>query len=81
MVFQVKRLLYGRYSKIVISAVLGLGLATLFRKVCNERNCMVFRPPDMNEIKSSTYKYNDKCYKFTEKPVKCNKAKKRVSFA
>ena len=45
MVFQVKRLLYGRYSKMVISAVLGLGLATLFRKVCNERSCLVFFGP------------------------------------
>ena len=75
------KLIHSNFGKIIISILLGLGLASLFRKVCNERNCMVFRPPDMNEIKSSTYKYNDKCYKFTEKPVKCNKAKKKVSFA
>ena len=30
MAFEVRRLMYGKYSKFVISAVLGLGLATLF---------------------------------------------------
>ena len=31
----VKRLLYNPYSDYIISIILGFGLATLFRKVCN----------------------------------------------
>jgi hypothetical protein len=75
------KLIHSSFGKIIISVLLGLGLASLFRKVCNERNCMVFRPPDMNEIKSNIYKYDKKCYKFNEKAVKCDSTKKKVSFA
>ena len=48
--FGVRRLMYGKYSKYVISAVLGLGLATLFRKVCNNRSCLVFFGPKYNNF-------------------------------
>ena len=37
MEFHFKRLLYSRVGKIIISLLLGLGLATLFRKVCNKK--------------------------------------------
>ena len=37
-----RRLIYGDVGKIVISIILGLGLSTLFRKVCKNRNCIVF---------------------------------------
>jgi hypothetical protein len=75
------RLLYTDYGRWLLSIVLGLGLATLFRKVCNERNCMVFHPPKFEELKENTYKYGDKCYKFKEKAVKCDNNKKKVRFA
>ena len=75
------KLIHSSFGKIIISVLLGLGLASLFRKVCNERNCMVFRPPDMNEIKSNIYKYDKKCYKFNSTIQKCDKSKKIVSFA
>ena len=32
-----KRLIYSDVGRIVISIILGLGLATLFRRVCKER--------------------------------------------
>ena len=80
MVFQVKRLLYGRYSKMVISAVLGLGLATLFRKVCNERNCIIFHAPPLEKLKDKIYKDGAKCYKFNSVATKCDNNKKIVSF-
>ena len=46
----IKRLLYGDVSKIFISVLLGLGLATLFRKVCKDRDCIIFRAPHLNKI-------------------------------
>ena len=55
MAFNIRRLLYGAYSKYFISAVLGLGLATLFRKVCNDRNCLVFYGPKFKEIDKSLW--------------------------
>lgn len=81
MVFNVRRLLYGKYSKFVISAVLGLGLATLFRKVCKDRSCLVFYGPKYEEINNQVFKYNDKCYKFEKNTGTCDKTKKIIDFA
>ena len=30
-------------GKIIISIILGLGLASMFRKICNENNCLVIK--------------------------------------
>ena len=37
-----KRLLYSSLGKIIISIMLGLGLATMFSKVCKDKNCITF---------------------------------------
>ena len=78
----VRRLIYSKFGKVVISILLGLGLATLFRKVCNERNCMVFKAPELKEIKDKTFKFDNKCYKYEESAASCkNTNKKIVDFA
>ena len=76
-----KRLIYSDVGRIVISIILGLGLATLFRKVCKERNCLVFHAPQMNKIKGQIFKFKDKCYQFEEEIEKCDDNKKIVNFA
>jgi hypothetical protein len=58
-------------GKLVISIVLGIGLASLFRKVCTGRNCIVFKAPDFSEIDKNTYSHNNKCYRFEKKSVSC----------
>ena len=63
----IRRLLYSEVGKYIISILLGLGLATLFRKVCKDRNCMVFKAPELKKIKEQIFKFQDKCYKFTIK--------------
>ena len=77
----IKRLLYGDVGKIFISVLLGLGLATLFRKVCKNRDCIVFHAPDIKKIKNQVFKFDNKCYVFKEKIVKCKPNKKIVEFA
>ena len=67
--------LHSSKGRIIISIILGLGLASLFRKVCNDRNCMVFKGPSMDEIK------NNKCYNFKSKSMKCGTVAKQVNFA
>ena len=76
-----KRLIYSDVGRIVISIILGLGLATLFRKVCKERDCLVFHAPKLDKIKNQVFKFKDKCYKFEEEIEKCNQNKKIVNFA
>jgi hypothetical protein len=63
---------------ICISILLGLGLATLFRKVCTDKNCIVFNGPVITDVSGKTYKYGEKCYKYTSSPVLCDKYKKVI---
>lgn len=70
-----------RVGRIVISVILGIGLASIFRKVCNTRDCLVFEAPPMNEVTKNTYKYNGRCYRFQESPVACSAEKKIIEFA
>ena len=76
-----KRLIYSDVGRIVISILLGLGLATLFRRVCKERDCLVFHAPEINKIKNQVFKFKNKCYKFEEEIEKCDNNKKIVQFA
>ena len=45
-----KRLLNTSLGKFFISVLLGLGLATLFRKACNDKNCLQFNGPVISEV-------------------------------
>ena len=77
----IKRLINGAFGRGIISILLGLGLATLFRRVCKERDCLVFHAPEINKIKNQVFKFKNKCYKFDEEIEKCDKNKKIVQFA
>ena len=76
----IKGIIYSKFGQIIISILLGLGLATLFRRACNERNCLVFKGPEISKIKNQVFKYNDKCYSFEEKAKTCDASKKMISF-
>ena len=68
----VMKMLHTDNGKYAISFILGMGLASLFRKVCKYRNCLVFKAPPLDEVTKNTYTYGDKCYTFKETLVKCN---------
>ena len=76
-----RRLIYSDFGKYIISILLGLGLSTLFRKVCNERNCIIFKGPDIKKIRNQIFKFGNKCYIFKESIESCNTNKKKVNFA
>tara|TARA_A100001011_G_C14033865_1_gene724831 strand:+ start:202 stop:483 length:282 start_codon:yes stop_codon:yes gene_type:complete len=76
-----KRLVSSDFGVKMLSIILGLGLATLFRKVCKGRNCMVFKGPSMKEVEKTTYKKNDKCYQFNYENVKCDTKKSIIEFS
>ena len=76
-----RRLIYSDVGKYVISIILGLGIATLFRKVCKDRECLVFHAADHKKIKNQIFEFDGKCYEFNEKAERCNKNKKILDFA
>jgi len=76
-----KRLLYTPIGKILISIVLGIGLATLFRKVCNDKNCIVYNGPVIQDIDNKVYKHGDKCYRYSFVSDTCNQDKRILDIA
>jgi hypothetical protein len=62
----------------IVSILLGLGLATMFRQACNGRDCLIFHGPIISEIDGKIFKHNDKCYKYTASSTTCNKSKKII---
>jgi len=74
------RLLHTNNGRYVISIILGFGLASLFRKVCKDRNCIIFKAPPLDKVTNNTYAYGDKCYTFKEKLTKCSENKEKIAF-
>ena len=77
----VKRLLYGRYSEYILAIILGFGLATLFRKACKDRSCLIFKGPKVDKMSNKTFKYDSKCYTFTPEIGGCHEKKQTIDFA
>lgn len=75
----IKRLLDTEMGRVVISAILGLGLASLFNKVCKDKNCIVFNGPVLSEFDGKIYKHGEKCYKYSMQPSKCDKTKRIIN--
>ncbi len=68
-------------GKYIMSIILGIGLATLFRQACKGSNCMIKQAPPLEEIQNKTYKIDGKCYKIETNAVSCNSNKQIVEFA
>lgn len=63
--------LESRAGAAVISALLGLGLAALFQRVCEGRRCVVVQGPGREELERYHYKLDGECYKYNVEPVAC----------
>jgi hypothetical protein len=68
-------------GKYIMSILLGFGLASLFRTVCKDKNCLIFNAPPLDEISNKVYKNNDKCYTYIPEATKCSSNKKIINFA
>ncbi len=63
--------LKSREGIIILSIIWGLGLASIFRKVCIGRNCIVYRAPSPKKMINNVYLHDGKCYKYTTYTTKC----------
>lgn len=59
-------------GKIVISIILGFGLATIFRKVCRDNNCIMITGPKIADTDKYYYKIDDDCFKYKPYVTSCN---------
>jgi hypothetical protein len=67
-------------GKIIMSILLGFGLASLFRTVCKDKDCLLFYAPPLEKIKDKIYKSGEKCVKYSSVSTKCDANVKTVSF-
>lgn len=58
-------------GSIIISILLGLGLAALFQKACHDNNCMIIKGPPYKDIRDKIFIQDEKCYIYTPKTTKC----------
>ena len=78
---QYDKFVHPNTGKILMSLLLGIGLATFFRSVCKGRNCIIEQSPSLGELDGQTYLFDDKCYKMNKNAISCDKNKKTVNFA
>jgi hypothetical protein len=63
---------------ILVSCVLGFGLAAIFRPVCKGPDCVILRGPPVSNIRGAVYQFGAKCHEFKPKPVECPADKSQV---
>ena len=62
-------------GRIIISIILGLGLAAVFRKVCTGNNCLVIKGPNIQEVEKYYYKIDNDCFKYKPVVTPCDSSK------
>ena len=72
------KLLRSNAGRILISILLGLGLASLFRRECKDLECIKFEGPSDEDIKDKLFRFNDKCFSVSPKAATCDNTKKIV---
>ena len=80
----VKNLLHTEIGKIILSILLGLGFATIFRQVCNSKDCYKFIGPHHNAVRDKIFaKDSDKtqCYSLVEENISCGSKSKTLDFS
>jgi hypothetical protein len=74
------KFLHTERGKIIMSILLGFGLASLFRTICKDKNCLIFHAAPLEDFKDKIYKNGNKCVKYTPVPTKCSLNAKTITF-
>jgi hypothetical protein len=68
----VDRIQGSRTGRIIVSVIVALGIASLFRFTC-KGDCIVIKGPPLSETKNNIYKIDDTCYKYNAVSTICKK--------
>lgn len=74
------KFVHTKTGKTIMSILLGFGLASLFRTVCKDHNCILFHAAPFDKFKDKIYKNNGKCVKYTPVATKCDSSSKILTF-
>jgi len=75
---KIKKILNSKSGTLILSVILGLGLATVFKMSCDSKSCIVYKAPEYSDTK--IIKYNNKCYEPTEHMETCDTNKQIIDY-
>jgi len=67
-----KDIFKNKYTRIILGALWGFGLACIFRTACNNNNCIIYKAPNPVTIKNNIYEFKDKCYQYDSVNSDCD---------
>lgn len=75
-----RRFVNTNFGRILLSIIIGLGIASLVRKGCETGECYQFKGVNPEKVKGNVFEYENKCYQFELKPVSRDEHKKLLTF-
>lgn len=73
-----EKVLDNRSGQVIMSIILGLGLAVMFSRACSGRNCIIVRGPNPNTVDGKIYQFGGDCYNFKPNMTACSVDKKPI---
>ena len=58
-------------NNIIVSIIWGIGISTIFRKICTNNNCIVIQSSKIDDNDKYIYFKNDKCYTLNKQKIDC----------
>ena len=58
-------------GSVLVSVILGLGLAAIFRRACTGDGCVVLKAPNAADVRKHVWKVDDDCFRYTPRVVEC----------
>jgi len=65
----IDKLLFTKQGNLLISIILGFGIAMLFKPICDD--CIIYISPDLRKENKKKYNINNNCYENNVIPIKC----------
>jgi hypothetical protein len=65
-------------GRILLSIILGFGLATCFRLSCTGNKCVTIKAAPISKTKDKVYKFKDKCYSYSAQPTSCKHVSAKI---
>ena len=56
---------------VLVSVLLGLGLATMFHKVCAGRDCVIVKGPNVEYVTKHMWRNGEECFHYRARGVDC----------
>jgi len=65
------KFVHTKTGKIIMSIIIGLGVASLFRKVCKKYSCIELYAVPFKQIEGKIFQIGDRCVKYKYETAKC----------